>query len=134
MRGAPISRPARQQMFLRAAFAFGVTLVVITFFLVQLNTNDPYGDGMENDDRTESSLNKNVNDDPMFQDDPDDELDEELEAEEEENVELLTSKVIPTDLKKKITIQPEIIWYNLLDENGNNTPLDERFECDLGNY
>jgi hypothetical protein len=133
MRGAPIARPTRQHRFLRTTFAFGVTLALITFFIVQLNTNDSFGDGIENGENTEP--NKKENNVPQFQDDPDDELDEELEAEEETNVELLTSKVIPTDLKNKNAIQPEILWYNLLDENGNSnsTPLDERFECDLGN-
>ena len=130
MRGAPIARPTRQHRFLRTTFAFGVTLVLITFLFVQLNTNDSNGEGIEN---ANTEPNKKENDFSQFQDDPDDELDEELEAEEEKNVELLTSKVIPTDLKNKNAIQPEILWYNLLDENGNSTPLDERFECDLGN-
>ena len=127
MRGAPIARPTRQHRFLRTTFAFGVTLVLITFLFVQLNTNDSNGEGIEN---ANTEPNKKENDVSQFQDDPDDELDEELEAEEEKNVELLTSKVIPTDLKNKNAIQPEILWYNLLDENGNSTPLDERFECD----
>ena len=109
-----IPRPAsRQQMFRRTAFAFGMVLVLLTFFLVQLTVDD--GDTADNEKKVSLKRDEDNKDELRFQD----ELDEEVEV-EEVSTELRNSKV-----------QPEIIWYNLIEENGIGQ-VDERFECDLG--
>ena len=125
-----IPRPAsRQQMFRRTTFAFGTVLVLLTFFLVQLTIKEEDSSDEDKSVTLDSLQRDQDNKDSEllhFQDDPDDELDEELEEHFLSNVksftELKTSKV-----------QAEIIWYNLIEENnGIGSQLDERFECDLG--
>ena len=125
-----IPRPAsRQKMFRRTTFAFGTVLVLLTFFLVQLTIKEEDSSDEDKSVTLDSLQRDQDNKDSEllhFQDDPDDELDEELEEHFLSNVksftELKTSKV-----------QAEIIWYNLIEENnGIGSQLDERFECDLG--